>query len=55
MSNIFMLDIVKIAASDNTQFWSFLLAICVVCYCWFALVMLIMANVEEWLSKFKAT
>jgi len=48
-----MLDIVKIASSEKEQFWQFLTGVTIICYIWFFMVMLIMANVEEWLTRFK--
>ena len=50
-SNIFMLDILKVAQSSKGDFWIMLGVVCGLCYFWFFLVLLIMANAESWLRK----
>lgn len=50
-SNIFMLDIMKVAQSDKADYWVLLSAVCALCYAWFILVILIMTNAETWLQK----
>ncbi|OMJ94263.1 hypothetical protein SteCoe_2602 [Stentor coeruleus] len=50
-SNIFMLDIMKVAQSSKADYWVLLSAVCALCYAWFILVILIMTNAETWLQK----
>lgn len=50
-SNIFMLDIMKVAQSSKGDYWIMLGAVCALCYSWFVLVILIMANAEIWLKR----
>ena len=50
-SNIFMLDIMKVASSNKGDYWIMLVAVCVLCYIWFILVLVIMLNGEHLLRK----
>ena len=50
-SNIFMLDIMKVAQSSKSDYWIMLSVVCGLCYSWSILVALIMANAENWLKK----
>ena len=50
-SNIFMLDIMKVAQSSKGDYWIMLGVVCALCYFWFFLVVLIMANAESWLKR----
>jgi hypothetical protein len=50
-SNIFMLDIIKVAQEDKSSYWLLLAVVCSMCYIWFALVMCIVLNVEKWLNR----
>jgi hypothetical protein len=50
-SNIFMLDVLKVAQEDKTGYWTLLQVICILCYLWFFLVMMIMLNAENWLRR----
>jgi len=50
-SNIFMLDIMKVASSNKGDYWILLAAVCGLCYLWFFLVLIIMLNGEHWLRK----
>ena len=50
-SNIFMLDIMKVASTNKSDYWIMLVAVCVLCYIWFILVLIIMLNGEHWLKK----
>lgn len=50
-SNIFMLDIMKVASSNKGDYWILLAVVCTLCYFWFLLVVVIMLNGEHWLRK----
>jgi ABC-type branched-subunit amino acid transport system substrate-binding protein len=50
-SNIFMLDVMKVAQSSKSDYWILLSVVCGLCYSWSILVALIMANAENWLRK----
>ena len=50
-SNIFMLDIMKVANTSKSSYWILLAVVCGSCYCWFLLVVLIMLNGEKALKK----
>jgi ABC-type branched-subunit amino acid transport system substrate-binding protein len=50
-SNIFMLDIIKIAQTNQSDYFVVLPIACGLCYSWFILVILIMTNAENWLKK----
>ena len=50
-SNIFMLDIMKVANTSKADYWILLAVVCALCYCWFFLVVLIMFNGEHTLKK----
>ena len=50
-SNIFMLDVMKVASSNKGDYWILLVAVCILCYIWFFLVVLIMFNGEHLLKK----
>ena len=50
-SNIFMLDIMKVAQSSKSDYWVLLSVVCALCYAWSFLVVLIMANAENWLKR----
>jgi ABC-type branched-subunit amino acid transport system substrate-binding protein len=50
-SNIFMLDIMKVASSNKSDYWILLSVVCTLCYIWFILVIVIMLNGEHWLKK----
>jgi threonine/homoserine/homoserine lactone efflux protein len=52
LSNLFLLDIVKMASSDKSGYWTLLITICVVCFVWFMMVASIMLNVDKVLSRF---
>lgn len=51
VSNIFMVDILKITQSDKSGYWAMLIVVCVLCYAWFILILLIMGNAERWLKN----
>lgn len=50
-SNIFMLDIIKVAQEDKSSYWMLLAVVSTMCYIWFVLVMCIVCNAEKWLSR----
>jgi len=50
-SNVFMLDIMKVAQGDKTSYWTLLLVICLLCYLWFFLVVMIMTDAEKYIQK----
>jgi ABC-type branched-subunit amino acid transport system substrate-binding protein len=50
-SNIFMLDVMKVASSNKGDYWILLTAVCILCYIWCLLVILIMCNGEHLLKK----
>jgi len=50
-SNVFMIDIMKVANSGKQTYWTLLVVVCGLCYAWFFLVIMIMANAEYWLRK----
>ncbi|OMJ78302.1 hypothetical protein SteCoe_21897 [Stentor coeruleus] len=49
-SNIFMLDVMKVASTSKGDYWILLATVCGLCYIWFLLVLLIMLNGEHWLK-----
>jgi hypothetical protein len=51
ISNLFLIDIIKMANEDKSGYWTLLVVIVIICYVWFALVLLIMLNAERCLSK----
>ena len=46
-----MLDVMKVASSNKGDYWILLVAVCILCYIWFFLVVLIMFNGEHLLKK----
>mmetsp|Transcript_28667 Transcript_28667/g.28318 ORF Transcript_28667/g.28318 Transcript_28667/m.28318 type:complete len:932 (-) Transcript_28667:669-3464(-) len=50
-SNIFMVDFMKVANAGKGTYWTLLSVVCSLCYLWFFLVILIMANAEHWLKQ----
>ena len=50
-SNVFMLDIVKVAQESQDTYWTLLVVIISLCYLWFALVIMIMLDAEHCLKK----
>ena len=50
VSNIFMLDVIKVAQGDQSSYWNLLIVICIVCYIWFFLVVFIICSSGDWVS-----
>ncbi|OMJ76504.1 hypothetical protein SteCoe_24126 [Stentor coeruleus] len=50
-SNVFMLDAIKVASSNKSDYWILLSAICGLSYLWFLLVLLTMLKGEDWLKS----
>ncbi|CAG9309903.1 unnamed protein product [Blepharisma stoltei] len=48
-ANIFMVDFLKMTSGSKSTYWTFLIVVSVLCYTWFFLILLIMANAEKWL------
>jgi hypothetical protein len=52
LSNLFLLDVVKMAAADKSGYWTLLIVICCIVFAWFLMVAAIMLNVDRLLSRF---
>lgn len=50
-SNIFMLDVMKVAQTSKSDYWILLAVVCGLCYIWFSLVLFIMINGEHLLER----
>ncbi|CAG9335624.1 unnamed protein product [Blepharisma stoltei] len=50
-ANIFMVDVLKMTHGNKSTYWTMLIVVSVLCYAWFFLIMLIMANAEKWLAQ----
>lgn len=51
IANIFMMDAIKITQTEKSAYWDMLVIICIVCYLWFALLILIIVDAEQWLKR----
>ncbi|OMJ93956.1 hypothetical protein SteCoe_3016 [Stentor coeruleus] len=50
-SNIFMLDILKVAQSQKQSYWILLIVVCTICFFWFVFVAIISTNIEHYVKK----
>ena len=55
ISNIFMLDMLKVANSSKQSYWYFLLFVSCLCYFWFLVVIIISTNIEKLFMKNSCT
>ena len=51
LANLFLIDFIKMANEDKSSYWGLLIAIVVVCYLWFILVVLIMTDFDRCLTR----
>jgi len=47
ISNIFMLDVIKVSQEDKSSYWSLLVFVCGICYIWVFLVIFIIFDCEK--------
>ena len=52
ISNIFMLDVLKVTSSDKQNYWVLLVFVCILSYFWFFVVIIISTNAEQLLLKY---
>lgn len=50
-SNIFMLDVLKVAQSQKQNYWILLIVVCTMCFFWFIFVAIISTNIEYFVKK----
>lgn len=50
IANLFLIDFIKMANEDKSSYWNLLIAIVVICYMWFILVVLIMTDFDRCLT-----
>ena len=51
ISNIFMLDVLKVANASKQDYWYFLIFVCCLCYFWFFVVIIISTDIENFFMK----
>ena len=51
ISNIFMLDVLKIAQSSKQYYWQLLSAVCSLCFVWFLLMVLVIFKGDSWVRR----
>ncbi|OMJ83375.1 hypothetical protein SteCoe_15705 [Stentor coeruleus] len=51
ISNVFMMDFMKITQADKRYYWDVLSGTCALCYVWFILMVVIIVKGENWVKK----
>jgi hypothetical protein len=51
LSNVFMLDVIKITDSESNYYWFMLSAVCSLCFFWFTLMVIVITKKTELISR----